>query len=362
MTLVVIVYALAGAAAVGVVWTYERALQRLVSQTVLDLLHFSLHPVNAGRLAVTCGLVLFHAAVVWTAAAIALAPEIVWRTRRAIEWRASLAGSWLIGVVVAIVLVRPSAPGVPLVPAGVAVLVAGASAVTVTSIRSRFRRASQSARIFTVFLALLVPSIAMYPSVLSFATDAKERLVATEYGPQAASQREDLEQRVRNSLAEIDAGPSLKEFVAGVDVATPTTDRAFLAWSRTDLATYRLTSAVELFNALGRVVSRFALSLLLAFLPAMVLGGLLHDWIKAALFSPWVVVCSLILGGVAILIIEGLRTACATCASPERCAHDLAAYADDPDWPDWRDYCPNAAKLNMLIALQFSLVIGEPPQ
>src|SRR5438094_468189 len=189
------------------------------------------------------------------------AAGVVWVAIDAIERRASLAGSWLIGVVVAIVLVRPSAPGVPLVPAGVAVLVAGALAVTVTSIRSRFRRASQSARIFTVFLALLVPSIAMYPSVLSFATDAKERLVATEYGPQAASQREDLEQRVRNSLAEIDAGPSLKEFVAGVDVATPTTDRAFLAWSRTDLATYRLTSAVELFNALGRVVSRFPLSL-----------------------------------------------------------------------------------------------------
>jgi len=261
MTLVMIVYALAGAAAVGVVWTYERALQRLVSQTTLDLLHFSLHPVNAGRLAVTCGLVLFHGAVVWTAAAIALAPEVVWRTRRTLEWRAALAGSWLIGAIVAIVLVRPSASGVPLVPAAVAVLVAGASAITVTSIRSRFRRASQSARIFTVFLALLVPAIAMYPSVLAFATDAKERLVATKYGPQATSQREDLEQRVRNSLAEIDAGPSLKEFVAGVDVATPTTDRAFLAWSRTDLAAFRLTSALELFNVQGRLVSRFALSL-----------------------------------------------------------------------------------------------------
>jgi signal transduction histidine kinase len=261
IAIVISVYGLAGAAAVGVVWTYERALQRLVSQTTLDLLHFSLHPVNAGRLAITCGLVLFHAAVVWTAAAIALAPEVVWRTRRATESRAAVAGSWLIGVIVAIALVRPSASQVPLVPAAVAVLVAGASAVTVTGIRSRFRRASQSARIFTVFLALLVPAIAMYPSVLGFAIDAKERLVATEYGPQAASQREDLEQRVRNSLAEIDAGPSLKEFVAGVDVPTPTTDRAFVAWSRTDLATYRLTSALELFNAQGRPVSRFALSL-----------------------------------------------------------------------------------------------------
>jgi signal transduction histidine kinase len=261
MAVVACAYALAGAAAVGLIWFYERLLQRLVAHTTLDLVHFSLHPVNASRLAVTGGLVLFHGAVVWTAVAIALAPEVVWRTRRAAQWRAIVAGSWLAGVIGAVAVLRSTASGVPLVPAAVAVLVAGASAVTVTSIRNRFRRASQSARIFTVFLALLVPAIAMYPSVLGFATEAKERLVATEYGPQAASQREDLERRVRNSLAQIDAGPSLREFVTGADEATPTTDRAFLAWSRTDLAAFRLTSALELFNAQGRLVSRFALSL-----------------------------------------------------------------------------------------------------
>ncbi len=53
------------------------------------------------------------------------------------------------------------------------------------------------------------------------------------------------------------------------------------------------------------------------------------------------------------LIIDDLRAVCAACPRPQRCADDLATYADDPDWPDWRDYCPNAAKLNMLVALQF---------
>jgi undecaprenyl-diphosphatase len=52
---------------------------------------------------------------------------------------------------------------------------------------------------------------------------------------------------------------------------------------------------------------RFTLTLLAAFLPSVVLGAFLHDLIKTVLFSPWVVVASMILGGVAILVIESLR-------------------------------------------------------
>jgi undecaprenyl-diphosphatase len=49
---------------------------------------------------------------------------------------------------------------------------------------------------------------------------------------------------------------------------------------------------------------RFALSVLVAFLPAVVLGLGLHDFIKEKLFSPWVVCVTLILGGILILFIE----------------------------------------------------------
>jgi undecaprenyl-diphosphatase len=49
---------------------------------------------------------------------------------------------------------------------------------------------------------------------------------------------------------------------------------------------------------------RFTVSILLAFLPAAVLGALLHGFIKAVLFSPWVVSVALIAGGAAILLIE----------------------------------------------------------
>jgi len=49
---------------------------------------------------------------------------------------------------------------------------------------------------------------------------------------------------------------------------------------------------------------RFWLNLLVAFLPAAVIGFLFHDWIKARLFNPTVVAASLVVGGVAILLIE----------------------------------------------------------
>ena len=49
---------------------------------------------------------------------------------------------------------------------------------------------------------------------------------------------------------------------------------------------------------------RFALLIILAFLPAMVLGATFHSFIKAVLFSPTVVATSLIIGGVIIMLVE----------------------------------------------------------
>lgn len=48
----------------------------------------------------------------------------------------------------------------------------------------------------------------------------------------------------------------------------------------------------------------FALSVLIAFLPAMALGALLHDQIKAAFHNPALICWSLIVGGVALLALD----------------------------------------------------------
>ncbi|MBY0337400.1 MAG: undecaprenyl-diphosphate phosphatase [Acetobacteraceae bacterium] len=48
----------------------------------------------------------------------------------------------------------------------------------------------------------------------------------------------------------------------------------------------------------------FAVNIALAFIPAMVIGATLHGTITGLLFNPWVVCVALILGGVAIIVIE----------------------------------------------------------
>jgi undecaprenyl-diphosphatase len=48
----------------------------------------------------------------------------------------------------------------------------------------------------------------------------------------------------------------------------------------------------------------FVRNVLIAVIPALVIGFFAHGFIKSVLFSPWVVVTSLILGGFAIIIIE----------------------------------------------------------
>ena len=49
---------------------------------------------------------------------------------------------------------------------------------------------------------------------------------------------------------------------------------------------------------------RFALAVIVAFLPAAVVGVAAHKYIKAMLDEPMVVAVALIVGGIAILVIE----------------------------------------------------------
>lgn len=52
---------------------------------------------------------------------------------------------------------------------------------------------------------------------------------------------------------------------------------------------------------------RFAIGILLAFLPAMFFGALFHHFIKEHLFNPFSVSIALIVGGIVILIVERIK-------------------------------------------------------
>ncbi len=54
-------------------------------------------------------------------------------------------------------------------------------------------------------------------------------------------------------------------------------------------------------------VRHFVIGVLIAFLPAAVIGALLHGFIKGTLFNPTVVCVSLIVGGFVLMIVDALR-------------------------------------------------------
>ncbi len=55
------------------------------------------------------------------------------------------------------------------------------------------------------------------------------------------------------------------------------------------------------------VARRLTWNLILAFVPAAVVGVLAHRWIKAVLFNPVTVATALVIGGIVILVIERMR-------------------------------------------------------
>ena len=51
---------------------------------------------------------------------------------------------------------------------------------------------------------------------------------------------------------------------------------------------------------------RFVFGVLIAFLPAAVVGALLHGFIKSVLFNPWIVCISLVVGGLVLVWVDSL--------------------------------------------------------
>ncbi len=254
--------ALAGLASVWILVRYESFLRRLVNERAVDALPFSLYPFEVRTVIATLALLVLHASVVWGLVALEGIAANMARTPRHWRARALESVSWILGAIAGFWLVRRSAAG-PVSP----VLIVALAAVVLcgwmlTRGRPRLRHASQAARLMAYFLALLVPALAMYPTLSALSISAKEASMAAEYGPRAANLRDDLQQRLQSALLTIDGLNALEGFVADIPAgAAPTTDQAFEIWSQTDLARFRVTSAVELYSTGNTLVSRFALNL-----------------------------------------------------------------------------------------------------
>lgn len=221
---------------------------------------FALTPFEPARLVATSGLVFLHAAVALGAAAvIRLCTAFTCARRRGVSAAGLLAaGLGALGV---------AWTGATGTQAGVGLgLVAGvlASLAVFDAAFRTLRRGSQPARLVVVFAALTIPSLGAYPSLAVSAAASRQDVIARDIARQVADQRQDLQQSLRTALAELDRVSDLADLV-GASTPAPSglvpTDAAFLVWSRTTLATRRLTSSVELYDGGGRMVSRFALNL-----------------------------------------------------------------------------------------------------
>ena len=85
----------------------------------------------------------------------------------------------------------------------------------------------------------------------------------TRYAPEVNNQRRNLQLQLNAAMAQIDTLPDLAELVVGEPVVSGAApyETAFRVWERTVLEDRRLTSSVELYDATGALVSRFALKL-----------------------------------------------------------------------------------------------------
>ena len=108
------------------------------------------------------------------------------------------------------------------------------------------------------------PSFSIRRSI-SIAERAMRSLIATRFAVQAQRQQQTLqdhlfEARARDRRDRGAAAGSGHRTTAGAPAAEPTPESAFFVWKQTALARARLTSAVELYDRTGTLVSRFALN------------------------------------------------------------------------------------------------------
>lgn len=258
------VQVMAGAAVTALVVSYVAFLRTHVSQVTVDILRFAIEPRDWVRLLVVVGLLALNAAVIGTAVLSLRAASSPWvfaASPRAWRWRGAVA--WLAP---AAILAWPELTDryAPLAPTLLAILFTAAAALTLHQLAPALPRGSRARRLLVALLALVLPSVALYPSLVDAAERARRQLVAERYAPEVLNQRSGLRLKVSQALAEIDRFEAIDGLVQGSDappLGPPPTDAAFLVWSQTSLASQRLTSSVELHNAAGAMVSRFALNL-----------------------------------------------------------------------------------------------------
>jgi signal transduction histidine kinase len=248
----------------GLLAWYEDVLRTRLALMPFDIAHFALHPWEPARLGIAAGIIVLHGSLLALAVLvfrIALGPWVVAGNRRWI--RAFIPILWAAPALGVLFVAMRGWDRPPVAQAALVLAVAIAAAWRLRRYRAILEHASQAARLAAFFVALALPAIVFYPSLVDAAGRARRQLVETRYAPEVINQRRNLQIQLDEALAQIDAIPELAELIGASDPPAegpPPSDPAYLVWSRTVLANQRSTS-IELYDEAGLLVSRFALKL-----------------------------------------------------------------------------------------------------
>jgi signal transduction histidine kinase len=242
----------------------ERLFSSIVESSAIDLRHFSLHPWNSTRMALSGGLLALHLATVWTIAIVLAAAPARWRVPwRSWSTRVWLLACWILPAAVTVLVIAMRDTRVPALGATVSIVGCAIAALSGRRLVTWYRHATAVARILSLFVAFLVPSLLLYPSINALAERATRQLVTTRYAVQAQNHLQRLQEIALLTRTEIDRDPGLPGLVSeAADQVGPNTasSGAFAVWQKTALNRERLTSAIELYDRSGTLVSRFGLN------------------------------------------------------------------------------------------------------
>jgi signal transduction histidine kinase len=242
----------------------ERFFASIVQSSSIDLRHFSLHPWNTTRIALFGGLLALHLAALWTGTLVFVAAPSPWRLpRRGWRMRSLLVACWILPTAVAVALVSTAETRVPPFGLLASSVTCAAAALLGRRIVTWYRHATAVARILSLFVAFVVPALLLYPSISFLAERATRRLITTQYAVEAQNHVQRLQELTLEARNEIDRDPRLPGLVSdAADQVGPAARSygAFAVWQGTALNRERLTSAIELYNRAGILVSRFGLN------------------------------------------------------------------------------------------------------
>jgi nitrogen fixation/metabolism regulation signal transduction histidine kinase len=234
---------------------------RLIEDTVvncsLDLTVLPLYPRSAAHLAVQIALlwVLTAGALTLTGLLILGGPVPARR-----GWRLAMAIALSAAGVAAARLWR-SAPGeVPIGPAFLLLALALTAAWEGRPARERLQAAPPGTRAAMALLGLAAATALLYASLVHFTQATLRTQIERDYAPLVLRQPEWRQYVLQGTERAIDSMNLLEDAPPGI-YYPGIEEMAFAVWSATDLSAYGFSSAIEVQDSSGIVISRFALNL-----------------------------------------------------------------------------------------------------